>query len=140
MSTSPVSALHILYATMVNASLVDVANVMVWSTVQLGLAIICCCLPTCGPVFALGGSLVHRFKSLYSSLTRSKATTSSGYSRWVSTKRSNEHVEGLAWQRIDEQSFTFNHGSSNAVAAKSVDIQMTMPAESIGVERAMDVV
>ena len=40
--------------------LVDFNRVALWSTIQLGLAIICSCLPTYGPVFKHVASLFRK--------------------------------------------------------------------------------
>lgn len=47
-----------------------------WSTIQLGLAIICCCLPTYGPLFSAARPIAHRCKDLYKSATSSQNSPS----------------------------------------------------------------
>ncbi|KAF2463869.1 uncharacterized protein BDR25DRAFT_319609 [Lindgomyces ingoldianus] len=82
----------------------NVAMVMIWSTVQLGLAIICCCLPTYGPVFALGGPIGRRFKRLYASFKSSNAPASSVESHWLSKKPSCKQrlTDGVSAFEIDQ--------------------------------------
>ncbi|CAI6334340.1 unnamed protein product [Periconia digitata] len=52
----------------------DVGNVMLWSTIQLGLAIICACLPTFGPLLKYPGFLASRFKHSCRSFVSSKSS------------------------------------------------------------------
>ncbi|KAF1995913.1 hypothetical protein P154DRAFT_623670 [Amniculicola lignicola CBS 123094] len=96
--------------------------IMFWSTMQLGVALICSCLPTYGPLFSTTGPVAKTFKNLYSSFSSQKGQSSTSGASWKmpKTKRSGgssrDDVERMSWQQIGNQSFSLHHANSKSTS------------------------
>ncbi|CAH0021167.1 unnamed protein product [Clonostachys rhizophaga] len=117
----------------------DTAKGMLWSTLQVGMAIVCACLPTFGPIFSGKSKFGSHAKSWYGSL-RDKRTQNSGYKM-----SDNQSSNGRPWAD-DEYRF---HASSrggwraqddNAHETDSDHIPLDpLPQKGIRVRKDIDV-
>jgi hypothetical protein len=124
-----------------NLLTVNVPMVMVWSSVQLGLANVCCSLPTFGPVLKASRSTFVKIQIVYSSLVSRKTNSASESRSWVSKKRSTEDVQGLTWQQIENRRFSFSRDSVSADQTTNGTYPLrVLPPNSIAVKKTVEVV
>ncbi|VUC24323.1 unnamed protein product [Clonostachys rosea] len=117
----------------------DTAKGMLWSTLQVGMTIVCACLPTFGPIFSGKSKFGSHAKSWHGSL-RDKRTQNSGYKM-----SDNQSSNGQPWAD-DENRF---HASSrdgwraqddNAHETDSDHIPLDpLPQKGIRVRKDIDV-
>uniref|UniRef100_A0A8H7NCK8 Rhodopsin domain-containing protein n=1 Tax=Bionectria ochroleuca TaxID=29856 RepID=A0A8H7NCK8_BIOOC len=117
----------------------DTAKGMLWSTLQVGMAIVCACLPTFGPIFSGKSKFGSHAKSWYGSL-RDKRTQNSGYK--ISD---NQSSNGRPWADDENRFHASSRGGwraqdDNAHETDSDHIPLDpLPQKGIRVRKDIDV-
>ncbi|KAK7217912.1 hypothetical protein V2G26_005915 [Clonostachys chloroleuca] len=118
----------------------NAAKTLLWSTIQLGTAIICACLPTLGPLFSGSANLSSGSRSWYGSM-RNRNNASNGYK--MSDHQSANH--GRPW--VDNTTEERYHSSAagwatheNDTSGDSDHVPLDpLPAKQIRVQRDIHV-
>ena len=116
------------------------AKNMVWSTIQLGLAILCACLPTLNPILAVIAKPITMLKSWTSSListSRSKNNGSNGHSN-IQNEGTYRGFNGGGHPEIFHANSSKIRANSKASSDDSYDD--TYPMQGIKVHRRVEVV
>jgi hypothetical protein len=103
----------------------------VWATVQMGMAILCSCMPTYGPLLPV---LAKPFKWVFGSVT-----TRMGRSRNTTMNRYGKDSDGRPWIRVEgpQPNISANSWSHRNVSSEE-EVQL-QPMKGIQVNRTVEV-
>jgi hypothetical protein len=118
----------------------DFPNAMLWSTIQLGSAIVCACLPTLGPMIVGSSKLFTWVSTWYGSLSSSRSGRSKpSYGDPMDT--GNNSSNGTPWIMLQDEERTFkSHVQANSSPDHGSQSTPSTPSQGIKVSRQVDVV